>query len=701
MTDSYFMFDTPVRIKKLCNGKLLNSEIIEYRKHDKINWYFPDKILKSVNGNRHFEKYRFDNYDNSGNITKLTTNSCDTDSITWGYGGMYPTEHLHNGSIVATYSWKPLCGVSSTRKPNGYAVDYGYDAGGRLSSVSDAWGTIQEFGYNYCNGKRTGNFTDNTSNYVKKTDFLSADGTFSNVMLQYADGLGRPIDSATDAANEHGAFVHSFSSYDSKGRKSRAWLPVVSADGCRLLEESGIPNLALQTYNDGAAYCDMAYDALDRTVFSSTPGTQWQGKGKRGEYIGNGQDDVRLFSAPLDRITLADDGFYKAKTLPGERTTDEDGHTLTVFTDKLGRTILERRNDGNCNNDTYFVYNDLGQLRYVLSPEYQRAGYKDKYAYEYRYDGRGNVVKKILPGCEPVQYWYDRGDRLTFMQDATLREKNIYRFYVYDKLGRTVLQGLCSGCNRSEEVNIAEFKENIEGICNTGYNIPLSDKITDPNLETVNYYDDYRFLQKYSAELGNLVFDFQVKGGRAQGLQTGKIQVASDGGKTIDAFFYDGKGQLADSRRLYPGKRLTCIHTDYSYTGKPARIVTDEYSVNEGSKNIVVSQIQENTYSKKTDKLLSSSLSINGKKETIQKLEYDDLGRVKSITRGGSAGTISYGYDLHGWTTDVNSNDFREELHYADGIGTPGFNGNISSQLWSASDYGQVRGYKFEYDGLD
>ena len=165
--------------------------------------------------------------------------------------------------------------------------------------------------------------------------------------------------------------------------------------------------------------------------------------------------------------------------------------------DKVGN--ITRLVSNTCDVDSIFVYNDLGLLRYVFSPEYQHSGYKDKYTYEYRYDERGNVVKKILPGCEPIQYWYDRGDRVSFMQDATLRDNNQYRFYLYDRLGRTSVQGLCRGCNRSEEVNIAEFKENIDGLCNTGYEIPLSDKITNPDLETVNYYDDYRFLQKYSA----------------------------------------------------------------------------------------------------------------------------------------------------------------------------------------------------------
>ena len=263
------------------------------------------------------------------------------------------------------------------------------------------------------------------------------------------------------------------------------------------------------------------------------------------------------------------------------------------------------------------------------------------------------------------------------------------------------MKGLMIMSNRNDEVYIAEFKENIDGLCNTGYKIPLSDKITNPNLETVNYYDDYHFLQKYSAELGNLASDFQVKGGCAQGLLTGKVQVSSDGGKFVEVLYYDGKGQVVDIRKLQVGKRLTCIHTDYSYTGKPTRIVTNEYSIINGSKNLIVSQIQENEYSKKTDKLLYSALSVNGKKETIQQFEYDELGRIKSVSRGGNVGIVSYGYNLHGWTTDISIRDFNEELHYTDGVGTPCYNGNISSQLWSTSDYGQIRGYKFEYDGLD
>lgn len=46
--------------------------------------------------------------------------------------------------------------------------------------------------------------------------------------------------------------------------------------------------------------------------------------------------------------------------------------------------------------------------------------------------------KKILPHCEYIQYWYDSYDRLVSMQDANLRDKGKYRFYLYDQRGNPI-----------------------------------------------------------------------------------------------------------------------------------------------------------------------------------------------------------------------------------------------------------------------
>jgi hypothetical protein len=76
------------------------------------------------------------------------------------------------------------------------------------------------------------------------------------------------------------------------------------------------------------------------------------------------------------------------------------------------------------------------------------------FAYEYRYDYRGRVKKKILPGSSrqgiTVQYWYDRADRMAYMKDPALGSR--YRFYLYDRLGRLCVQGTCIGGNRSDTI---------------------------------------------------------------------------------------------------------------------------------------------------------------------------------------------------------------------------------------------------------
>jgi len=61
---------------------------------------------------------------------------------------------------------------------------------------------------------------------------------------------------------------------------------------------------------------------------------------------------------------------YTAGTLHVVKTTDEDNHVSYTFTDKQGRTVLERRVNGSEYLDTYYVYDNHGNLCFVLQPEY-------------------------------------------------------------------------------------------------------------------------------------------------------------------------------------------------------------------------------------------------------------------------------------------------------------------------------------------
>ena len=51
--------------------------------------------------------------------------------------------------------------------------------------------------------------------------------------------------------------------------------------------------------------------------------------------------------------------------------------------------------------------------------------------------------------------------------------------------------------------------------------------------------------------------------------------------------------------------------------------------------------------------------------------------------------------------TGISGNKFSQSLYYTDGVGTPYYNGNISSMTWRSGDETALRGYQFTYDGLN
>lgn len=117
---------------------------------------------------------------------------------------------------------------------------------------------------------------------------------------------------------------------------------------------------------------------------------------------------------------------------------------METYTDNEGRTVLERRihtdTKGTEHLDTYYVYDDLNRLRYVLPPQaeeiFRQAGEtrsgSDKgiadYAYVYRYDGNGNCISKKMPGSEEVEMVYDKARRRVLSRDGKCRKEGKWMF---------------------------------------------------------------------------------------------------------------------------------------------------------------------------------------------------------------------------------------------------------------------------------
>ena len=647
-------------------------------------WYYPEVISTTYGDGKLQERERVLSRGAGNRPTAILVNTVDTTRIEWDSRGLYPLKVTAPGGMTTRYEWKPLTGITMVTDPRDYKVAYGYDTSGRLAFIRDARDTLQTFAYSIINGP----YGSQTANSVTTMRHINASG--NRVMTrQYHDKFGRPTALAQGGLNTSGTYVYTFQTYDSNGRIADTWLPVGGTSTISNPSEYAISLWARSTYSDTHAFSTTTYDGAGRPVRATTPGALWHsaGKGRDIVRVTNAANSVRRYSAPVTGTSLVKEGFYAPGTLHGETTVDEDGNSLTVFTDKSGRKVLERRGR---NNDTYFVYNIYGQLRFVLSPEYQSAGYKEKYAYEYRYDERGNVVKKFIPGCGYTQYWYDRADRLTFMQDPLLREAGLYRFFLYDRAGRLALQGTCTACDRSGTTNPVTYTHGAAGVGSTGYVMTDASRITSPVIESVTYHDSYSLPAGFTPlKLATPPATITT------GLVTAAMSVASDGTQLRSVSYYDAFGRLIEQRSTGMRGQIAVTTTSYSYTDKPVKT-----RFKEGDVTVTT----EYTYDPATDLLTGRRVYTNiGKGDysaLVASYAYDALGRVASVTLGNSAGAIDYTRDLHGRLQSVTHPAFAQRLFYADGPGTPLYNGSISAMMWKTPEWYRWRGYRYTYNNL-
>ena len=536
-----------------------------------------------------------------------------------------------------------------------------------------------------------------TENYIMTETMLNEDGTKSIKSVQYYDGYGRPSLLVSNGIKDSQTTNFVLQTYDGNGREWKRWLPIA---GTGLTYNASITD----ELQDPLAFSQTEYDALDRPVFIATPGSDMAGNGKLIEYTTNTAESVKHYV--VSGNTLSEDDYYSQGTLACEKTTDEDGKTIEVYKDLLGNVVLERR-DGN--NDTYYVYDDILRLRYVLPPMFQESGEDQEdnialYAYSYNYDGKGRVTEKKLPGCEPVSFCYDMADRMVSSKDGN----DTIHFYLYDILGRQVIMGRCDEMTGNDVPCLTMRMTGNAGFENTGYEFTdpsLASYVSNPVIETVTYYDNYDFLGIGMFSDVATVLQLQSPCD-AHGLQTGSFMMASDSSLIHSVMYYDEKGRLIDSRELIAGSMLQTL-TEYSFTGKPLEITQN---VKKGTAEYEI--VEYSFYNADTDKLERTDIQFNGAapNSKVSEFVYDELGRIEMRKNSNGIYETSYGYNVRGNMTEMASESlledctiFREQLEYTTsvGSGTPCYNGNISSMTWKAYSDNVYRNYDFEYDGLN
>lgn len=517
-----------------------------------------------------------------------------------------------------------------------------------------------------------------SQNYVRTCTMLNEAGNSYVDNILYYDGLGRPFQNVRKTVEngaKKGDALASLQEYDVSGRETNAWLPVVVAADYMATATLKTTATGSSGYSDSRPYSQSVYEAspLNRILQQYGPGTAWYSASRsmRTEYLTN------TTTSPLNCINysvsstyaLTNSGNYTAGQLSVVKMTDEDLNVSYSFADKQGRIVLDRWIQGSESHDTYYVYNELGNLCFVLQPMYQSNANLDLYAFQYKYDGRNRCIWKKSPGAEYIEYTYNTADFLTFSQDGVQRTQAVkkWTYYLYDRLGRLTQQGECAGKDASSGT-----------VVHVQY-----------------YYDNYSFVGGTGFPSGQFTQDAS---GYGRGSLTGSaITVLGSSDKIYTAYYYDIRGREIKRVRnnLLGGYDVTS--TVYTFTDHPATVTHTHTASGKTTRTEVYTYSYDHA-----DRLFKVEHMLGGTKVTLASYTYDNLGRLQSKSLHGSAANKqSYTYNIRSWLTGISGSKLTQNLFYNTGNGTAKYNGSISSMTWQAGDESTVRGYKFTYDGLD
>ena len=580
--------------------------------------------------------------------------------------------------------------------------------------------------------------------------------------ITYYDGLGRPKQSIGIKQSPTKKDIVFHIEYDELGRMVDEFLPYKSSQSDGSIKTGAkdatqayykanyaadFPEISNNNLINAFSRKEFEASPLNRVLKQAAPGYDWRlggGHEIEFEYQTNTTTDAvkqcsvtTTLTETIYEPTLIDDGVYTAGELYKTVTKDENHsgtsklHTTEEFKNKQGQVVLKRTyaEIGSPSvieeHDTYYIYDDFGNLTYVLSPKVNTSNSVAKalseLGYQYKYDMRNRLAEKKIPGKAWEYIIYDQLDRPVLTQDANLRASNKWLFTKYDALGRVIYTGIHThGSLMNQPAMQAHFNtinntaskyyetklatSGTKNIYYTNVNFPSS----NTEVLTVNYYDNYTFNR---AGAGTSVTSST---NRLKGLVTGsRIKVLdSNPEKWITTVtYYDEKARpiyvysnnaylettdIVESKIDFVGKVLETKST-HRKEGKTAIATTDTFEYDHAARL------------KKQKQQINSQTA-----ETIVDNVYDELGQLTNKEIGGGLQKVDYKYNVRGWLTNINedSNNDNDLFNFTLQYNKPTslenalFNGNISQTSWNTQSTNNTSNpiayrYTYTYDALN
>ncbi|MFZ4930165.1 DUF6443 domain-containing protein [Chryseobacterium sp. Mn2064] len=590
-------------------------------------------------------------------------------------------------------------------------------------------------------------------NYISKgSDTLAKPPTQT---VQYFDGIGRIKQIIGVKSTSKGRDIVTHVEYDQFGRQTKEYLPVpqkVTQNGALYanpLENATDPNI----YGNEKIYSEKILESspLDKIQQQIQVGTAWSNKPIQFGYDRNIDGEVRKYvtsttwvdGATISVLSLS--GTYGNNQLYKNSKLDEDNLQAVDFVDGEGRIILSRKIiNASEKADTYYVYNEYGQLAFVIPPLASVSGNTDTttlntLCYQYRYDNKNRLVEKRLPGKDNWELKvYDKQNRVILTQDPMLGSinnnfnKKGWIFTKYDQFGRVVYTGFFTNSATRASMqtavnNMSANPGNNESRTTTPFNLNGTDVFYTKNafptgsmtLLSVNYYDTY--------PLGAPILPGQILGQNVlkddpnSSTSTKSLPLATftknidDDNWTKNYNRYDTNGRLIGTHSVNYLGGYTRSESLLDFSG----LLKENHTYHKRSANDTETHIKKTFEYDSQNRLLAHKHQVNNKpEEPILLNTYNELGQVtnKKIGQdddGNPLQSIDYTYNIRGWLTSINdpshlrSDDiFAMKIKYQNpediNYGVARYNGNISEIDWkTALGDGNYRRYAYQYDGLN
>ncbi len=538
--------------------------------------------------------------------------------------------------------------------------------------------------------------------YTGAASLLKTNGVRSLTDVSYGDGFGGVSQKIHVGITPQGKDLTESYEYNSLGNLQSRTLPVPVLSEGASGNYKQILKSAQEYYGHSNVCSRFAYEASHRSLLLKEfgVGDEWTGKAVSKKYSCN------LESIPAQRCKrylvsaggelVESDSPYADGSLRGIRSEDEDGNMHWEFYNSENQLVLSRILDGDTFFDTYFVYDEYGNLVFVLPPGYQDHPDLDLYAYIYRYDYLDRLVYKKLPGCSPSYLVYDAAHRLVFSQDGCQRNDSLWSFFVYDVYGRVVVEGECSNSDKhvrtaGETVVLGTLMEGDTGLAYSGYQSSFD--LVDPCVYVVNYYDTYDFRTRN----GFSAYNFPEGTVSAIGNLTGSILCThGSSGFIYSADYYDINKRIVKSLSSRVNGGMDTYATEYSFQGSPLSVL----HTHRDSSGYSLTERYTYTYDHSSRLTRVSHQYDNNPSVLLLEHAYDELARLQTDKLDNGIYATDYAYNIRNWLTGIEGSMFSQSLHYTDGLGVPCYNGNISSMTWKSGAGATPRGYKFSYDRL-